>query len=95
MQYRAKAVKQPHFKHDQKNNNNKGNMLFPCGILIKKTRVRQELEKGNPGYYGNLHFVRDSVGLLQIWGMFLFGPSPHVIDFDDVSSQYEGKYIVL
>lgn len=42
-----------------------------------------------------LLLVRDSVGSLQIWGMFLFGPSPHVIDFDDVSSQYEGKYIVL
>lgn len=50
---------------------------------------------GNPGCYGNLHFVRDRVGLPQIWGMFLFGPSPLVIDFDDVSSQYEGKYIEL
>jgi len=66
-------------------------MVFTCGILIKKEFDRER----KPGCYGNLHFVRDSVGLLQIWEMFLFGPSPHVIDFDDVSSQYEGKYIVL
>lgn len=66
-------------------------MLFPCGILLcfsalgRKTLVTM----------ATLLLVRDSVGSLQIWGMFLFGPSPHVIDFDDVSSQYEGKYIVL
>lgn len=56
-------------------------MLFPCGIYLVDS-----------GCYSNS--LLDDVASLQIWEMFLFGPSPHVIDFDDVSSQYEGKYIV-
>lgn len=38
----------------------------------------------------NPPFVRDDIGALQIWQMFLLEPSPRVIAFDDVSSQYEG-----
>ena len=70
-------------------------MLSPCGLrcgtyICSKNPLFVLMKQKKTKVVIETTFVIHDIAVLLIWQMLLLEPSPRVIDFDDVSSQYEG-----